>query len=222
MKTIAAPLVPRKSPTQARSLATVDAIQVATIQVLTAEGLGRCTTTRVAERAGVSVGSLYQYYPNRRCLLAAVLERHLVQVAEVVERACLASHGETVVEMGRAIATSYLDAKLLEVETSTALYAVLEEHGGAQLVRAFRARMARTIAKMLSTASDRAFADTETVAEVVLSAIGGPIRAVLEKSVSLKLRRNIREHVVCVATSYLLGVSSRPAAPAPRGGKSKA
>lgn len=192
---------------QARSVATVEAIQVATIQVLKTEGLGRCTTTRVAERAGVSVGSLYQYYPNRKCLLAAVLERHLMMVAESVEQACLATHGGSTEEMGRTIATTYLDAKLHEVETSTALYAVLEEHGGAALVKQFRARMARTIARMLATASDRQFTEVETVAEVVLSAIGGPIRAVLEKSVSQNLRRNIRDHVVCVATSYLQGVS---------------
>ncbi len=207
MKTIAAPLTPRKSPVQARSVATVEAIQIATIQVLTAEGLQRCTTTRVAERAGVSVGSLYQYYPNRRCLLAAVLERHLVLVAESVEQACESMHGATALEMARAVANSYLDAKLHEVETSTALYAVLEEHGGALLVKDFRARMARSIARMLGTASDRRFKDADTASEVVLSAIGGPIRAVLEKSVSANMRRAIREHVVCVATSYLQAVS---------------
>lgn len=207
MKASAASLAPRKSPIQARSLATVEAIQVATIQVLTAEGLQRCTTTRVAERAGVSVGSLYQYYPNRRCLLAAVLERHLVMVARCVEQACEVQQGSTTQEMARAVATSYLDAKLKEVETSTALYAVLEEHGGARLVKDFRTRTARAIARMLATASDRHFQDADTVSEVVLSAIGGPIRAVLEKSVSAGMRRSIRGHVVCVATSYLQAVS---------------
>ncbi|WP_421956164.1 TetR/AcrR family transcriptional regulator [Polaromonas sp.] len=209
METVLLALSPRKTPIQARSVATVEAIQIATIQVLTAEGLGRCTTTRVAERAGVSVGSLYQYYPNRRCLLAAVLERHLALVAEAVERACAATHGRTTREMGRVIAGSYLDAKLHEVETSTALYSVLEEHGGAQLVKQFRTRMARTIARMLLTSSDRRFDEVETVSEVVLSAISGPIRAVLEKSVSPNLRRTIREHVILLATSYLREVSKK-------------
>ncbi|ABE33346.1 bacterial regulatory s, tetR family protein [Paraburkholderia xenovorans LB400] len=63
----------RKQPQQARSQATVDAIFDATIQVLLADGLQRLTTIRVAERAGVSVGTLYQYFPQKQALLFAVL-----------------------------------------------------------------------------------------------------------------------------------------------------
>ena len=55
---------PRKQPVQARSEATVSALCQASIQVLLAVGYRRLTTTRVAERAGVSVGTLYQYFPN--------------------------------------------------------------------------------------------------------------------------------------------------------------
>ena len=62
-------LDPRKSPVQARSTASVEAILDATIQVLLAVGIERLTTTRVALRAGVSVGTLYQYFPNKSALL---------------------------------------------------------------------------------------------------------------------------------------------------------
>jgi AcrR family transcriptional regulator len=68
---------PRKTPLQARSTVTVEAISEATIQVLLSHGAGRLTTTRVAQRAGVSVGTLYQHYPNKQSLLFAVLENHL-------------------------------------------------------------------------------------------------------------------------------------------------
>jgi hypothetical protein len=66
--TVASPenLKPRKTPRQARAEATVDAILEATIQVLLSEGAGRLTTTRVAARAGVSVGTMYQYFRTRR------------------------------------------------------------------------------------------------------------------------------------------------------------
>ena len=53
------------------------AISEATIQVLISQGGDRLTTTRVAERAGVSVGTLYQYYPNKESLLFAVAEDHM-------------------------------------------------------------------------------------------------------------------------------------------------
>jgi AcrR family transcriptional regulator len=70
-------LRPRKKPTQARSRATVDAILAAAAQVLQTKGYAGATTDRIAERAGVSVGSLYQYFPNKDALLVALAERHI-------------------------------------------------------------------------------------------------------------------------------------------------
>jgi AcrR family transcriptional regulator len=59
----------RKQPRQARSNELVAAVLEAAIQVLETEGAQRFTTARVAERAGVSVGSLYQYFPNKAAIL---------------------------------------------------------------------------------------------------------------------------------------------------------
>ena len=59
----------RKQPSQARSNDLVAAVLDAAVQVLTTEGERRFTTARVAERAGVSVGSLYQYFPNKAAIL---------------------------------------------------------------------------------------------------------------------------------------------------------
>lgn len=70
-------LKPRKTPIQARSKATVDAILSATAQVLKRKGYAAATTDRIAERAGVSVGSLYQYFPNKDAILVALAERHI-------------------------------------------------------------------------------------------------------------------------------------------------
>lgn len=64
-----APVSSRKQPKQARSNDLVAAILDAAVQVLTTEGAQRFTTARVAERAGVSVGSLYQYFPNKAAIL---------------------------------------------------------------------------------------------------------------------------------------------------------
>jgi len=68
--------LPRKQPRQARAQATVDAILHATAQLLRSEGSARLTTNRIAERAGVSIGSLYQYFPNKEAVLGALRERH--------------------------------------------------------------------------------------------------------------------------------------------------
>lgn len=68
---------PRKRPRQDRSKATVDAILAATAQVLVSKGFDGLTTNAVAEAAGCSIGSLYQYFPNKEALVAALIEHHL-------------------------------------------------------------------------------------------------------------------------------------------------
>ncbi|HTQ08278.1 MAG TPA: TetR/AcrR family transcriptional regulator [Polyangiaceae bacterium] len=70
----APPLVPRKRPRQARSTELVGAILKAAIRVLERDGAAAFTTIRVAERAGVSVGSLYQYFPNKESILFRLQE----------------------------------------------------------------------------------------------------------------------------------------------------
>jgi AcrR family transcriptional regulator len=76
---------PRKLPRQERSKVTVEAILEATTRILTEEGYDRSTTNRIAERAGVSIGSLYQYFPNKESLLAALMEKHANEIATLVE-----------------------------------------------------------------------------------------------------------------------------------------
>lgn len=69
------PLLPRKSPRQRRSQLTVASILEAAAQLLETQGLGGFNTNAVAERAGVGIGSLYQYFPSKDALTLALLER---------------------------------------------------------------------------------------------------------------------------------------------------
>lgn len=76
----------RKKPAQERSKATVDAILDATARVLRKEGYDRASTNRIAEAAGVSIGSLYQYFPSKEALTAALIDRHRAEVMEIFHR----------------------------------------------------------------------------------------------------------------------------------------
>jgi AcrR family transcriptional regulator len=76
---------PRKLPKQERSRITVEAILEATTHILTEEGYDKANTNRVAERAGISIGSLYQYFPNKESLMAALMDQHATEMAELVE-----------------------------------------------------------------------------------------------------------------------------------------
>lgn len=79
------PTKPRKAAAQGRSRATVDALVEATARILVKEGFDKASTNRIAELAGVSVGSLYQYFPGKEALVAAVIERHRQEIAQTVQ-----------------------------------------------------------------------------------------------------------------------------------------
>ncbi|AFY93565.1 TetR/AcrR family transcriptional regulator [Chamaesiphon minutus] len=75
---------PRKLPQQDRSRVTFEAILEATARILVEEGYDKANTNRIAERAGISIGSLYQYFPNKESLMTALIEQHSQEMAELV------------------------------------------------------------------------------------------------------------------------------------------
>src|SRR5688572_26828094 len=116
----AAVLEPRKTPRQARSAATVEAIHTAAIQVLLAEGVARLTTTRVAERAGVSVGTMYQYFPHKEALLFALVRQKLEEIAAAMEAASAGLAGKPLEAIADGLAQAWLEAKTEDIVGSRA------------------------------------------------------------------------------------------------------
>src|SRR4051812_39996820 len=105
---------PRKRPTQERSKATVEAILAAASQVLIAVGFDRTTTARVAERAGVSIGTLYQYFPNKDALVVALIERHADELVATIRRV-IAQHAQgTLAQAVRAAIEATMTAHRLD------------------------------------------------------------------------------------------------------------
>jgi|GEM_PF-374461 len=86
----------RRRPRQQRARDTVDAILQAAGQVIADRGWAETTTNHVAQRAGVSIGSLYQYFPNKESILVALMERHLLQVQPIVQEAIEAMDDESI------------------------------------------------------------------------------------------------------------------------------
>lgn len=96
-------LSPRKRPRQARSLGTVEAILEATTDILAREGAGRLTTNRIADRAGVNIASLYQYFPGKHAILAELRRRHGTEQRAAVQRALVARRGDDLESTLRAL-----------------------------------------------------------------------------------------------------------------------
>ena len=179
MSSSAAVLKPRKSPVQARSSASVEAILDATLQVLLNVGKERLTTTRVAMRAGVSVGTLYQYFPNKSALLAAALRRHLEQTRDAVVGVVESLKGAPVEEMMSAVAMAFLAAKMREPKTGVALYSVSADVDGFTVAREISDELQMMVVALLKTAKERV-AEPECVAAVMLGAIAGVSRRLVE------------------------------------------
>lgn len=121
------PLKPRKRPVQTRSRLTVEAILDSAARVFAERGFAGGTTNHIAERAGVSVGSLYQYFPNKDAILMGLMERHLAQARGDVERwADGLEHGP--VDRGRML-RSLVETMVSEQLIDPRLHRVLLEAG---------------------------------------------------------------------------------------------
>ena len=199
-------LEPRKRPRQARATVTVDAIFEATIQVLLVEGPHRLTTTRVAQRAGVSVGTMYQYFPHKQALLHALNERYLDNLAQQVETACQAQHGKDIAQMVTTLVDTYWAAKTARSDVTRALYRSVVELDTEALIEAFGQRVDAATSAMFTSAADARFADLSLVNTTLLTAIFGAVRSVFERNLPPALGSDVHRQLVLMCVSYLEAV----------------
>ena len=202
-------LEPRKSPVQARSAASVDAILEATIQVLLQVGKERLTTTKVALRAGVSVGTLYQYFPNKSALLKAALKRHLDEVVEAIELVCQEQKGHSLEQMATALMTTFLEAKMRDAKTSVALYAVSSDVDGAKIAQEVGIKSNKAVVGMLKTAREQLTTDPQLIASMLQGVMSGVSRRLLESTAPEKQFDTLRKELIFLACAYLNACSAR-------------
>jgi len=190
-------------------MATVDAIFEATIQLLVTDGPERLTTTRVAERAGVSVGTMYQYFPHKEALFYALNERYLEALAETVENACKAQLGAPIEQMIEALVTTYWDAKTERPEVTRALYRSVVALDNEPLIEGFSRRVDAATAAMFASAPDAEFADLHTVNLTLLTTIFGTVRSVFERNLPSAEARAVHRQLVLMCLAYLEAVKER-------------
>jgi AcrR family transcriptional regulator len=205
-------LQPRKQPRQARSAVTVAAILEATIQVLLRDGAPQLTTTRVAARAGVSVGTLYQYFPNKQALLYAVLQQQLEAVAATVETACRQHRGQPLADMSDGLVNAYIDAKTTNIKASRALYLMAAEFDTADLLGEISRRIDRAMTAMLATASDVDLPRLPTVTFALRATLAGTVRVVLERGATPAMLKMLRSELPAMCRAYLAAATQRPRA----------
>jgi len=202
-------LEPRKSPVQARSAVTVNAILEATIQVLLQAGKERLTTTKVARRAGVSVGTLYQYFPNKTAMLKAALKRHMDGITEAIELVCREQKGNPLDQMASALISAFLDAKMRDAKASVALYSVGSDIEGAKIAQEAGIRSNQAIVGMLESARELTI-DPQLAAAMLQSAMVGVSRRLLESTAPENQLHTLRGELIFLACTYLNACTKRP------------
>jgi AcrR family transcriptional regulator len=193
---------PRKAPVQARSTASVDAILKATVQVLVRVGKDKLTTTRVAARAGVSVGTLYQYFPNKSALLRAAMRLHMEEIFAEVDQVCAAQRGQPVEQMAEALAVAFLAVKMRDPKKSRALYAVSSDVEGAKVAASATTQVNHAIVELLRSAPEVLTTDLPLMATVLQSTIGGVKRQLLESDLPEAQFHVMQRELVLVVRGY--------------------
>ena len=172
------PLDPRKSPKQARSAATVEIILEAAARILESKGLPGYTTNAVAEKAGVSVGSLYQYFPGKDALTGALIRRETSVLMEEAEEAARDASGENALKRMIAAAVAHqlrrpALARILDFEEA--------RWPDVQDIRRVKEKLMALLAEVLAMPDLPPQADREVAAADVLAMVRGMIDAAGER-----------------------------------------
>ena len=128
---------PRKHASQDRSRATVDALVEATARILVKEGFEKASTNRIAEAAGVSVGSLYQYFPSKEALVVAVIDRHTDGLMQIVRGVLTAVASLPVEKAVRKLVTVAIEAHRLDPKLHRVLAEQIPRTGQLESVETF-------------------------------------------------------------------------------------
>lgn len=153
----------RRVPAQQRAVATVEAILAAAARVFVREGFAGATTNRIAERAGVSIGSLYEYFPNKDTILVALVDRHIAD-GEAVLAEAVADVATNKVVGFPAIIRRFVEAVVQLHAIDPPLHRVLFEE--APRPPAIRQRLDALEHKMIAATASILVAHTKSTAEV--------------------------------------------------------
>jgi AcrR family transcriptional regulator len=153
----------RKQPKQARSTELVATILDAAVQVLAKEGSQRFTTARVAEKAGVSIGSLYQYFPNKAAILFRLQRDEWRQTAEM-QRSILEDVQRPPLERLRALVHAFIRSECDEARMRVALNDAAPLYRDAPEARRARASGGRVVQAFMQEALPESSEATRSLA----------------------------------------------------------
>ena len=193
------PAIKRRIPRQARAAETVSAIREAAAQVLEAGGLAAFTTNAVAERAGVSIGTLYQYFADKAAIVRAVAEHELRATLASVAKAMAEESDVPDDERVRAVVRAIVNAFHGRQRARKAVVQAMFSEGGGAVFQA-------PVAAFIAANSLESLDEQQTF--VLSRAVLGVIRsAVLEEQRFLKSRA-FEDELVRLIITYIAAINA--------------
>ena len=166
---------PRKRPTQRRAHETVAAILQAAARIFVRHGYAGATTNRIAETAGVSIGSLYEYFPNKDAILVVLVERHLSDGEAMLGEVAADIQAGRVVGL-RAIVRRFVEAMVALHAAEPKLHRVLFEEAPRppmvrRRIRAIEDRVVEGLALLLASDPNVRVADPKRAALIIAQVV---------------------------------------------------
>jgi len=199
-------LSPRKQPRQRRSIATVDAIVEAAARVFAERGYAGGSTNRIARTAGVSIGSLYEYFPNKASILVAVAERQLGRMIADVER--LLEHtrpgGEALEPLLRRFVLAMLEVHQRDPALDHVVFAEAPQPPELHAcVLQMEEALAHRVESLLRASDEVEVRDTDTAAHLLVQTVEALTHRFAHQGIHELPRERFVEEVVALLVGYL-------------------
>lgn len=202
---------PRKNATQERSRATVDALLAATARVLVKDGYDHASTNKIAHAAGVSIGSLYQYFPSKEALVAAVIERHMGEMMEVVRASLARVAPLRLREAAQELVRVMIEAHRIEPKLHRVLVEQIPRVGSMKHVERVDEEVIPLVRGYLEAHRDElGVDDLDMAAFVAVTCVEAMTHAAVLRRPELLSEPRFVDEVAALVVRYLEGDAARP------------
>jgi AcrR family transcriptional regulator len=202
----------RRNPRQTRARATMEAIFEATARIIERDGIAALNTNRIAERAGVSIGTLYEYFPHKEAILIAMARQRLAEDERVVRQALIAAEADEDLSLARKAIHAMVALHGDRPKVRRAVMAVHLANGfGSE-----HARPVQEIAELIVERNTRLLGDKAPRLDgarifVLTRAVIGVIRAAFEERSLLPGTTSLEDELVRLVEAYLSALQRAPA-----------
>ncbi len=201
----------RRKPTQTRARITVETIFEATARIIERDGAGAVNTNAIAERAGISVGTLYEYFPNKEAVLIAMARRQLAEDEQVIGNVLAEVLGRPGAPLVRLVIQTLMKLFRTGPEVRRAIMTAHISSG----LGAEHARPVQEVAEILASRGDRILPErAEPIPPAALfvltRAVIGVLRAAFEEQSSLLGRPELEDELTALIESYLARLRTAP------------